>query len=231
LTDDYAPVENMLAPVVRQSAREILARKYLQQAQEFQRQGAWDKSISKYEQAVQLNPSMSIKAFNEIGMMLVAKGSLKEAVEAFRKAVDYHQQADTGETAIASVHLNLGVLLRRVGQPQEGEEHLKKAIEWFRIEAEENPNLVVTWSRLGNTLATMGNLQAASEAFRKALELEPNNPTHYDTLAKALEYQGKYDEAISVLQKQIQLMKRYNQEETAAKLAEYIEFLEYKKSR
>ena len=36
LTDDYAPVGNLLAPVVRHSATEILARKCFDRARELQ---------------------------------------------------------------------------------------------------------------------------------------------------------------------------------------------------
>jgi tetratricopeptide (TPR) repeat protein/MFS family permease len=231
LTDDYAPVENMLAPVVRQSAKEILARKYLQQAKDLQAEGKWDRSIAKYEAALQLNPTMAIKAYNEIGMIRVAQGNMEKGAEAFRSAIEYHEERGTEESAIASVHLNLGVLSRRMGNAPEAMEQLGKAVEWFRIELEGNPGSVVVWSRLGNTLATMGDLKGASDAFEKALALEPENPGHYDILVRALEYQGRYDEAVGVLQKQIELMTRSGNTEAVVEIRRHIESLKFRMSQ
>lgn len=231
LTDDYAPVENMLAPVVRQSAKEILARKYLKQAKDLQADGKWGRSIAKYEAAVQLNPTMSIKAYNEIGMMQVAQGDLEKGAEAFRRAIDYHQSRGTQESAIASVHLNLGVLSRRMGKEPEAMEQFGKAVEWFRVELQENPDSVIVWSRLGNTLAMMGDLKGASEAFEKALELEPGNSANYTLLAQALEFQGRYDEAIGVLKKQIELLMRQGEEQAAVTVRRHMGDLLHKKSQ
>jgi len=229
LTDDYAPVENMLAPVVRQSAREILARRYLDQAEDLQASEQYPASIGRYEQAVELNPSMSIKAYNEIGMMRVSQGNLEGAAGAFARAVAYHAEAGTQETAIGSVHMNLGLLLGRMNKPQEGREQLNQAVKWFRIELEEDPGAAVVWDRLGDTLATLGDLKGASDAFAKVVALEPANPASYSKLARALEFQRRYDEALDAARKQMQLLRDSGQEEAAAQIRQYVEILEYKK--
>ena len=77
----------------------------------------------------------------------------------------------------------------------------------------------------------MGDFKSASEAFEKALALNPGNIVYYDNLTKALEYQGRYDEAIGVLKRQIRLMKHYGQDAVVAELQQYIELLEFKKSK
>ncbi|UCE99840.1 MAG: fused MFS/spermidine synthase [Planctomycetota bacterium] len=231
LTDDYAPVENLLAPVVRQSAKEILARRYLKQAEKLKRDKKWHHSILKYEKALQLDPSMSIKAYNEIGIIHVAQGNLEKAVQAFQNAIDYQQQVGSEENIIASIHFNLGVLLGEMDRTQQSIQHLHKASELFRGELAENPDDVILWTRLGNALASAGDFKEATEAFRKALALNPNNMPSYDNLVKALEYQGRYDEAIEVLQKQIQLMKQHGDNSGATGLQKYIELLQYKKSK
>ncbi|MHC4647592.1 MAG: fused MFS/spermidine synthase, partial [Planctomycetota bacterium] len=66
LTDDYAPVENMLAPVVRRSSMEFLSEKYHELAQELKRRGKLDESIAKYTALIELDPTASIPAYNEI---------------------------------------------------------------------------------------------------------------------------------------------------------------------
>ena len=228
LTDDYAPVENLLAPVVRQSAREILARRYLQEAEELQAGAQYPASIEKYRRALELNPSMSIKAYNEIGMMQVALGDKEAAATAFARGVQYHSEAGTQESAIASVYMNLGLLLGQMGKPQESREQLTQAARWFRIELEGNPAAVVVWDRLGDTLATLGDLKGASEAFEKAAALEPENPAHLAKLAKALEFQQRYGEAISAARRHMELLREKGEVEAAAQLRQYIEILEYK---
>jgi Tfp pilus assembly protein PilF len=259
LTDDYAPVENMLAPVVCQGAREILAYKYLTGARTLQEEGRrdlrraqelpsggqrdvsaatrrqgtekYERSAELYERTVRLNPSMSIKAYNEIGMMRVEEGRLDEAARAFRSAIEYHQTAGTQEAAIASVHMNLGVLLRRMDEPGEGRRQLAEAIKWFRIDLEENPRSIVAWDRLGNVLAMREDMKGASEAFEKAVSLEPENLSHYDNLAKTLEFQGRYGEAIDVVRKQMKLLQEQGRRDLASQRRQYIELLEYRRAK
>jgi predicted membrane-bound spermidine synthase/tetratricopeptide (TPR) repeat protein len=259
LTDDYAPVENMLAPVVRQSAREILAHKVLDKARLLQEQGngglrearslllagrreesvagrrqgfaSYERSVEQYERAMELNPSMSIKACNEIGMMRVEQEKPEEAMEAFRRAIAYHRTAGTEETAIASVYMNLGILLRRTGSVREGNGQLAEAIRWFRIELEENPNSVVAWERLGDALAITDDMKGASEAFSRAVTLEPGNLSHYEKLAKALERQTRYSEAIDVVRRQIKLLQDLGQRDLASQRRQYLELLEYRRAK
>jgi len=229
LTDDYAPVENMLTPVVRQSAKEILARKYLDRAMKLQARGQYEESIQRYRQAVDLNPSMGIKAHNEIGMMYVAQGKLEEAAGAFGAAIASHTESGAQQTAVASVHMNLGILLGRMNKPREAKEQLAKAAQWFRIELDENPASVTVWDWLGDTRAIMQDFKGASAAFEKAVSLEPRNPAHYDKLAKALEFQRRYAEAIDVVQREIKLLQELGQKDVALQLRPYLELLEYQK--
>jgi tetratricopeptide (TPR) repeat protein len=221
----------MLSPVVRQSAKEILARKYLEQAEKLKSQSNWDQSIKKYRKALELNPSMSLKAYNEIGLIQAGQGKLQEAEKAFRIAIVYHEETGAKEKVIASIHFNLGIVLQRMNRPREARQQFIKAVEQFRIELAENPNEAPHWTRLGDTLATMGDFKGATEAFRKALTLNPVNLLYYDNLVKALQYQGRFAEAIEVLQKGIVFMSRYGQMDAVLKLKKYLDLLEYQKSK
>ncbi|MBN1506104.1 MAG: fused MFS/spermidine synthase, partial [Sedimentisphaerales bacterium] len=139
LTDDYAPVEDMLAGALRQGSKAILARRYRDRARSLQNQGRrdlrhawelprgepydpsaamrrrgleeWERSIAQYEQAIELDPSLSIDAYNEIGKMRVEQDKLEDAVGVFHRAIDYHRKAGLQDPAIASVYRNLGMLL------------------------------------------------------------------------------------------------------------------------
>ena len=202
LTDDYAPVEHMLTsggaaerrgdpgPPVPAGSDGPPGRR-----------PDTSRAFGSTGEAVSLNPSMALKAYNEIGLMHVAQNRPEEAVAAFQEAIKAQREAGGKQTAVASVHMNLGVLLDRMKKPKESREQFAKAAEWFRIELDENPGSVVAWDRLGDTVAMMGEFKEASDAFEKALALEPTNPSHYEKLSRALEHQKRYDEAIVVVKK------------------------------
>ncbi len=259
LTDDYAPVEHLLAPVVRQSAKTILVQKYLDKARVLQNEGrsdlrhAWElprggspdpsaamrnrgigeceQSIEQYRKAIELDPSLSIEACNEIGLTLIEQNKLEEAVRAFHSAIDYHQRAGLQDAAIAPVYRNLGMLLRRLRKNTEGNAELAQAAKWFRIETEENPRSVVAWEQLGGVLAMRENMKEASQAFEKALALEPGNLSHYEKLARTLEHQKRYGEAIEVVRRQMKLLEDRHDRAAATQARQYLELLEYQRAK
>ena len=231
LTDDFAPVEHMLAPVVRHSATEILARRYLREAMELQADGQYEPSIEKYQEARRLNPSLALTACKEIGRMYVAQNKSTEAVEAFEAAIKAGKDANGKQTAVASVHMNLGILLDHMKKPKEAREQFARAAEWFRIELDENPGSVVAWDWLGDMQAMMDDFKEASDAFEKALALEPANPSHYQKLARALEFQKRYDDAIPVVRRHIKLLQEQGKRDAATQLSQYVELLEYQRAK
>jgi tetratricopeptide (TPR) repeat protein/MFS family permease len=259
LTDDCSPVERLLAPVVRQSAKAILARKYFDRARALQNEGrtdlrrAWElprggspdpgaamrsralgeceRAVEQYRQAIELDPSLSIEAYSEIGLTRTEQGKLEEAAQAFRSAIGYHQAAGLQDAAIAPAYKNLGMLLRRMGQTSDADAQLAQAARWFRVEADENPRSVVTWEQLGGVLAMREDMKGASQAFEKALALEPGNLSYYEKLAKALEYQKRYGEAIEVVRRQIKLLEVRRQRDLAAQARQYLELLEYRRAK
>ena len=231
LTDNYAPVENLLAPVVREDAKEKLANKYVEQAEKLREQGRLSQSVAKYEEAVQLCPVMSIKLYNEIGVIQGEQGNLQGAVNAFQNALNYHAQTGAKQNIAGSIYLNLGLALKAMGRIQDARENFTKAIEQFRIEMTETPNPHLVYARLGGTLTIIGDFEAASEAFRQALALNPGELSYYYNLVNALQYQNRLDEAVNVLQKGIKFMSDNGQIEAATELKQYLGMVEYQKSK
>ncbi len=229
LTDDYAPVERLLTPVVRQGAREKLALRYLALARTLRQQGQTAQSVATYRQAMAVNPALSIRAYDAIASMCVEQNDLEGAVQALEGALDYQAAHELEQTAVAHVHRNLGILLRRLGHSAEARRHLTEAIKWFRVDLEQNPHSVVVWTSLAETLMLVGNRNGAAEAFGRAAELDPENVGCYEKWAKVLELERRYDEAIAVLRRQIALLKKLGQREEAMQVAQYVEVLEYEK--
>ena len=230
LTDNYSPVENLLAPLARDSAKVILAKNFFERAEELKRKGQFAKSIENYLSAIKAHPMVSIQSYDEIGRIYARMGNLEQAVEAFNKAIEYNDKSER-KIGIANVHYNLGTALEKLGKPREATGQFQKAAEELRKELAENPTYHEGWSHLGETLAAMGDWAAATEAFKKAIALDPADPVYYDNLVKALEHQRRYGEAIGVLKKYIELMKNHKQDEAASHLQSYLESLEYKDSK
>ncbi len=229
LTDDYAPTENLAAPMVKRGAAEMLARKYFDRARELQVAYQYEPSIHWYRQALETDPSIAVRAYEQMGLIEVARNRPEAAVEAFGKAIQAHAAPAGRSATMGSVRRQLGLLLGRMDRVKEAKEQFAEAVRAFRVEVRENPAAVVTWEQLGDTLAALGDFPGASDAFDKAAALEPRNPSHYEKLARALELQRRYDEAIVAVQKHVRLMQDLGRRDLATQLNQYIELLKYKR--
>jgi tetratricopeptide (TPR) repeat protein len=228
LTDNYCPVENLLAPVVCISANESSAEKYFERAEELKKKGKFEESIQNYLLALKTHPIASVQAYNKIGVLYGTMGNLEQAVDAFNKAVEYNDRSEY-RVSVATIHFSLGTALKGLNKSEQAMQEFHKAAEGFRIEVTERPDYDEGWRRLGDTLASIGDFKAAVEAFKKALALDPAEPDYYGNLVKALEYDGRYDEAIEMLKKLIELMKQHKQDQYVAELQTYLRSLKDKK--
>ncbi len=229
ITDDYAPVENMLAPVVKQSAVDFLSGKYLNQAKELSKQGKFERSLKKYRELIKLDPTQAVLSYNNMGLILAKQGKIEKAIDTFRKALKAEEEAEIkGE--VEGVHFSLGLLLKKTGDAAGAKKHLNKAVEGFRRSLAKKPNSAKLAMRLGDSLAEIGDFNEASKAFTKAVALNPFDPAIRMKLVQSLEFQGKIKDAIAVLRNGISFMIRYNRKEPATKFQAYIQYLENKKA-
>lgn len=229
LTDDYVPVENLLAPVACEDAKYNLAKRYVKDAENFGRQAQWSRCIAMYEKAAQTYPVISVKIYNQIGIIWCEQGNWQKAVSAFQNALNHSAQTGDKENITGSIYLNLGRVFKEMGRADEARECFTKAVERFRLEITESPTLHSAYASLGNSLTMTGNFEAASEAFRQALALNPGELSYYQNLVNALQNQNKLDEAISVLQNGIEFMSSNGQTEAAAKMKKQLDLLEHQK--
>ena len=229
LTDDYAPVENLLAPVVLASARDLLAEEYLAQAEQLKAKEQWDECILKFGDVISVDPSLSIKAYNEIGMIEAGRGRLAEAIEAFKNAMRYNEKAEV-RLSMSNINYNIGVALRRQGDNEQAGKYLQDAIRGYREDFAKEPDSEKIAARLGNALATVRNFTEAAEYFRQAVNLNPLDVSNHSMLAQALTVQGHYDEAIGELKKAIEFMSKIGNEEAAGRLKKLLDVVEMKKT-
>ncbi|MHC4867438.1 MAG: fused MFS/spermidine synthase [Planctomycetota bacterium] len=228
LTDDYAPVENMLAPVVSGSAAEFLSQEYHERALEFKRRGKLDRAVAEYETLIEIDPTAAMPAYNEIAMIRTRQDKLAEAAEAFQQLVSWHER--TGAKAnIANVHLDLGFLLKKLEQYEDSREHFLKARQGFRRKLTKGPSSPETVYKLGVSLAEVGEVSEATRYFEQAVDRDPSDMEKHSTLAQALVIQGRFDEAIQRLRMGIGFMQEQGRTEEAAELQVYLNDVELRR--
>ena len=228
LTDNFAPVENLLASVVRNSAAEFLSKKYLEQAGKLKNEKKWDESIEKYKDIIKTDPLSAITAYNDIGAILAAQGKWNQAVDAFKSALEYNKKAKLN-SGVSDIYFNIGSALKRLGRNEEASEYLQKAIQQYRKELTKRPDSTTLITRMGNALAENGNFTDATAYFQLAVDMNPYDIKNHTTLVDALVIQQRYDEAIQALKTAIDSMTQMGDKENAAKLQEHLELVEFKK--
>ena len=128
LTDDYVPVENLLAPVVSKSGIGVLVKGYTEHAEKLAQNGRFDESIEMYQKIPPLKSSLSVKIYNCIAGILGEQGKFQEEIEFLEKAVQYNAQAEF-KVPMGSAHYNLATALRKSGEPKEADYHFGRATE------------------------------------------------------------------------------------------------------
>ncbi|MFZ0033423.1 MAG: fused MFS/spermidine synthase [Sedimentisphaerales bacterium] len=230
LTDDYAPVENLLTPAVHSSVKEFLVDRYLEDAQKLKKQGKLDKAVANYRKAIQTEPAISIKAYNEIALIFAEQGKLEEAVETFKKVLAYNEQSGL-KNNMANIHHSLSTALERLGRVQDANKEVEQAVQEYLQQLSKTPDNVKTLANFGNLLASNGRFAEASEYFQKAVNLDPADLTNQFNLIQAFELAGQLDQAIEANQKAIGFFAKYKKQEETEKLQQYLELLVLKKPK
>lgn len=172
----------------------------------------------------------NIKTYNKMAIALVQEGKLNEAAEAYRKIIEHYKKTQISHS-MASIHLNLAMILKRLNKPRQAIKHLKITVELFNDELKKNPNSVIDWERLGSAFVELENFDQGGRAFKRALSLDPGNIQYCINLTRTLESQGRYDEAIEELKKSIQFLSGKGQTKNTIELQKYLKQLEQKRSK
>ncbi|MBN2269318.1 MAG: fused MFS/spermidine synthase [Sedimentisphaerales bacterium] len=232
LTDNYAPVDNLLAPVVRQSAKGLLAHRYIQEAQKLAREQKNAESIIFYKKAADSKPELTTITYSEIGFIYFREGNYASAVEAFTAAIKYNDEAQLGHN-LARVNFELGVSLENLGRGEEAKGHFEKAAEFFYSLAQEFPDTPEFQFKLGKALVKIKELDGAIAMIERAIELNPDHMEYYLELAKVLEITQRYDRGIKMLKKAIERFEANKQTDDSPLnlLLDVFEFKKWSESR
>jgi len=140
------------------------------------------------------NPN-ALLALNNLGLAVLEKGQVDEAMAYFRKALE----VDAG---FVDAHNSLGLVLLQEGHVQEAIAHFQEAV---RL----RPDFAVAHNNLGNALRQDGQLDAAVNHFQQSLEIDPRFALACYNLGNGFLQQGQLDEAIAYFQKALQMQPGY----------------------
>ncbi len=230
LTDDYAPVESLLSPVVRADAANFLSSEYFKEAKQLFEQGKFDDCVRKYRRIIEISPITSVRMYNEIGMVFSKQHKWSDAVEAFENALAYIARQKL-KLNTANLRYNLAMALRMADRTDQAKEQFKMAVEDFRKELQANPQSAQTHALLAKCLAALGSFDEAGLHFLVALNLNPLNVGTHLELVRNLEVQGKLEKAIEHLRAAIVFMQGRGKKEEAAKLHKQLQVLQSKQSQ
>jgi len=156
----------------------------------WQRTWAYESKETLWTDTLARNPNCGM-AHNNLGMALLQKGQVDEAISHFRRALEINPN-------YTNAHNNLGNILSKRGQLDEAIAHYQRALEIA-------PNYANAHSNLGNALVRKGNLDEAIAHYQKALEIDPNDAEAHNNLGNVLLRKGQFDEAIVHYQKALEI--------------------------
>lgn len=237
LTDDYAPVENLITPVVRECATEAAvmykkrkAREFAKEAENLAWSGNLDKTLAKLEQLVAADPAVSVRAYQTMALIFADSGRAKEALEIYKTAINRYDKNEF-KNEMTELRYNFGMLLNKSGRTNEAREQFGIASAGYRNILAENSASINPYMQLGNMAAEIGDFTEAAKYFQEAVRLKPGDLDNNFNLIMALEAQGNFDAAIAAAKNAAGYMLDNNQTENAAKIKDYTQKLELKKSQ
>lgn len=163
LTDDYSPVENLLAPVVRTRAGDI-GELNLTFARRYAEKGDTTQALKYCQTAVSIHPKWP-EAYELLAQLFQESGDQEGAIEALKKSIDGNKDPATAWYVLGKAFMK--------------SERYNEAIDAWNKCVEIKPNYINGLYNLGVLHGMRGDLETAISFWRKVLE---HNPAHADSL-------------------------------------------------
>jgi tetratricopeptide (TPR) repeat protein len=198
LTDDFVPVENLMADVVQIDARLRLSRKYIQLAHVNFIHGRKEEGFLYLRKALSISSLATLTVYNDLAVAMIEKGDFGSALNILESVIEYNR-INGNRLNLSSIYLNKALLFKQMNKTEQASELFILAEKGFRELYAEDPYQFEIVTRLGNCLAEQGQLMQAIPLFREAIPLEPGNWKGYLFLAATLELLDNKTEALDVL--------------------------------
>lgn len=182
LSDDYAPVEALLGPVVKERWRTAASAQMIETANILLLGDEFEKAIRTYRRSLARDPSIGLEVHTNIGSLLARQGQFKDAVKEYREALRLDPNFPTAR-------IGIGNALAQLGQFEDALEHYQEAMRLA-------PNAVEAHVGFGNAKLHRGKFAQAAVAYRAALRLDPQYVEVHNNLGQALLRQGLFGLAV-----------------------------------
>ena len=130
-----------------------------------------------------------------LGVALVQKGRVDEAIAHFQAALQMRPDSAEAHNNLGSAHLQQG--------------RVDEAIAQFQMALQLKPDYAEAHNNLGTALAQKGGVDPAIAQYQMALQLKPDYADAHNNLGIALLHKGGVDEAIAQYQVALQLKPDY----------------------
>jgi superkiller protein 3 len=175
------------------------------------RSGEIENAINAYNSAIQLDRRFGW-SYTNLGVAYLQLGKYAEAVLFLQKSLELLKtDKDRAVTWNALGNLyrclndyhNAIVSFQKADELDPEREHIHDTVEY--LHSESTVGNVQVWYELGDSFFKAGGYAEASNCYRKVTEMAPLNGWAFKVLALSLTYQSKFNEAVSVYLKSIEL--------------------------
>jgi len=194
LTDDYAPVDNLVAPLQLEKRSLVGPQKYYDAATELFFQGKLKDAIAGYDEAIRLDPYFA-QAYNNRGLVYARLGQFQRAIQDFNEAI----QLDPRDTI---AYYNRGTAYSNLGQFQQAIQDFDQAISL-------NPRDAESYYYRGLSYVNLNQFQRAIQDFDQAIQLNSQFAEAYYKRATTYQTLGQFQPAIQDLDQVIRLKPQY----------------------
>lgn len=200
-------------PAIKPQTEEKDARVWNERGNQSLRVGDYEEAIRAYNMAIKYDRHFGW-AYTNLGIAYLQMERYAEAVVLLQKSLEL--LATDKEKAVAWNELgnlyrclndyhNAVVSYQKADELDPEQEGIHDSVEYFHAEA--NVGNAQVWNELGDTFFKSGSYAEAANCYRKVTEMLPFNGWAFNNLALALMYQSRFEDAIPVYLKSIELFK------------------------
>jgi predicted membrane-bound spermidine synthase len=220
LTDDYAPVENLLAPVALRNV-DKQARKLAELAENYAWKGNVDKALKKLEALSKADPGVAVRAYGVIALILTSNEKINEALLVYKSALERFTDVQY-RSQMPAIRYEYAMLLRKDGRDEKAAGQMDILRQTCQQLLDENPNQAEIQSVMGKALFDGRSFAKAAEYFQKSVELQPGDIDNNIYLIQTLELSGQREPAVQAAQNAIAYFTAQGREKDAETIKDYI---------
>ena len=191
------------------------------QLMETRRQQDMFEAADRFNEAIDLDPEFAL-AWVGLATTLqlqVANYGLPGAENLLKAENALHTALDLNDQ-LAEAHASLGLLGLLRSQPELAESALNRAIEL-------NPNYAQAYHWRAGVLGDLGRFAEARDSYAMAVQLNPMAPLHRNSYARYLRVEGRYEEAVMELEKNLKIDPENNDAYGAIATMQYMVYKRY----